>query len=274
VAFTVSATHTTSSSTTTLLTGSGAVDLSTDTGKLAATVPAIAGLVGSGNDTVDVVSDGSSAYLGSPALSSITGGTTWLKVSLPKGTSSSDTGTSSLAVLADPAQLLGLLSSVGGHVTTLGGVDLHGVPTTEYSTTVTLSELASRTGLSTGSKLGTQVSNVLRQLGSSSVPVTVWVGQDGYVRQISASLQLAKATLGSLATDLVQGVVDGSVATGTGGQATTDTTVTVGFSHYNAPVAVAVPPASQTTDAHSIVDSVKGFVSGLGHDVSSFAARF
>jgi Flp pilus assembly pilin Flp len=256
-----------------LVTGSGAVDLTTDTGKLTAAVPAVSGLVGSGNDTVNVVSDGSSTYLGSPALSSITGGNTWLKVSLPKGTSSSDADTSSLAVLANPAQLLGLLSAVGGHVSTVGSVDLHGVPTTEYSTTVTLSELVSRAGLTTGSKLGGQVSKVLQQLGSTSVPITVWVGHDGYVRQISASLRLSKATLGSLAADVVEGVVDGSVATGTGGQSTTDTTVTVGFSHYNAPVVVAVPPASQTTDLNSIVHSVQGAFSGIGHAVSSIAAR-
>ena len=273
VAFNVSATRATSTSTSTLLTGSGAVDLTTDTGKLTATIPAISGLVGSSDDTVNVVTDGSSAYLGSPALSSLTGGNTWLKVSLPKGNSSSSSDTSSLAMLADPSQLLGLLTAVGGHVTTVGNVDLHGASTTEYSTTVTLAELASRAGLSSGSRLGAQVSDVLRQLGSTSVPVKVWVGHDGYVRQISATLALSKATIGSLAGDLVDGVLQGSVPASTGGQSTTATTVTVGFSEYNAPVAVTVPPSSQTTDVNSFVHSVGGFVSGLRHDVSSIASR-
>jgi len=274
VAFTVSATRTTSSSTTTLVSGSGAVDLTTDVGRLTATVPAVAGLVGSGNDTVNVIADGSTIYLGSPAVSSLTGGSTWLKATLPKDTSSANADSSTLAVLANPSQLLGLLSTIGGQVTTVGHVDLHGTPTTEYSTTVTLSELASRTGLTTSSKLGANVSRILQQLGNTSVPITVWVGNNGHVQQLSASLALSRATLGSLATDLIDGVVHASLPTGTSGQATTATTMTVGFSHYNAPVTVTVPPASDTTDVNSIVHSVQGAITGLGHTLSGIAAKF
>ena len=272
VAFTVSATRTNSSTTTTLVNGSGAVDLTTSTAKLTATVPALSGLVGSGNDTVNVVADGSNVYLGSPALSSLTGGTTWLKASLPKDTSNADSST--LGILANPSQLLGLLSSVGDNVTTVDNVNLHGTPTTEYSTTVTLARLASHAGLTTESKLGSQVSQILQQLGNTSVPVTVWVGKDGFVRQISASLDLSRATLGSLASDLISGVVNGALPTSTSGQSTTATTVVVGFSNYNAPVNVTVPPPSQTTDMNAVVHSVQGVVSGIGHAVSNFASNF
>jgi len=273
VAFTVSATRTTASSTTTLVSGSGAVDLSTDVGRLTATVPAVAGLVGSGNDTINVIAHRSTIYLGSPAVSSLTGGSLWLKATLPKDSSSARADSSTLAVLANPSQLLGLLSTIGGQVTTVGHPDLHGTPTTEYSTTVTVSELASRAGLTASSKLGAEVSQVLQQLGNTSVPITVWVGTDGYVRQLSASLDLSRATLGSLATDLIDGVVHASLPTGTAGQATTATAVTVGFSHYNAPVAVTEPPASDTTDVNSIVHSVQGAISDLGHAVSGVAAK-
>jgi hypothetical protein len=272
VAFTLSATRTTSSSTTTLVAGSGAVDVTHHTGRLTASVPGLAGYVGSGDDTVNVITDGSSVYLGSPALSSLTGGNTWLKADLPQDASSPDL--SSLAVLSNPSQLIGLLSSVGGRVTTVGTVDLHGTPTTEYRTTVTLSELASRAGIGSGSSAGAQVAKVLQQLGSTSVPITAWVGSDGYLRQISASIDLSRATLGSVASDLIGGALSGTLPTGTSGQATTATTVTVGFDHYNAPVAVAVPPASQTSDVSSIVSSVRGMASDIGHAVSSIASRF
>ena len=272
VAFTVSATRTTASTTTTLVDGSGAVDLTSNTAKLTATVPALSGLVGSGNDTVNVVADGSNIYLGSPALSSLTGGTTWLKASLPNDTSNADSST--LAILANPSRLLGLLSSIGGDVTTVDNVNLDGTPTTEYSTTVTLSRLASHAGLTTGSKLGSQVSQVLQQLGNTSVPITVWVGKDGFVRQISASLDLSRATLGGLASDLISSVVKGAVPTSTGGQSTTATAVVVGFSHYNGPVTVTVPPASETTDVNAVVHSVQGVVSGFGNAVSSFVSKF
>ena len=272
VAFNVASTRTTSSTTTTLVDGSGAVDLTTNTANLTATVPALSGLAGSGNDTVNVVADGSNVYLGSPALSSLTGGTTWLKASLPKDISNANSST--LAVLANPSQLLGLLSSVGGNVTTVDNVNLHGTPTTEYSITVTLARLASHLGLTTGSKLGSQAFQILQQLGNTSVPVTVWVGSDGFFRQISTSLDLSRATLGSLASDLINGVVNGALPTSTSGQSTTATTVVFGFSHYNAPVTVTVPPASQTTDINAVVHSVRGVVSGIGHTVSSFASNF
>jgi hypothetical protein len=140
VAHTVSATQTTSLTATTLIDGSGAVDLTTNIAKLTATVSSLSGLVGSGNGMVNVVADGSTVYLGSPALSSLTGGSTWVKASLPKHTSNTDLRT--LAVLANPAQLLGLLSSVGGKVTTVDNVNFYGTPTTEYSTMATLAHLA------------------------------------------------------------------------------------------------------------------------------------
>jgi hypothetical protein len=274
VAFSLSATRATSSATTTLVTGSGAVDLTHRTGRLTASVPGLAGYVGSGNDTVNVVTDGSSVYLGSPAISSLTGGKSWLKADLPKDASSP--GLSSLGVLSNPSQLIGLLSSVGGQVTTVGAVDLHGTRTTEYRTTVTLSELATRAGIGTGSgsALGAQVAKVLQQLGSTSVPITAWVDSGGYLRQISASIDLARATLGSVASDLIGGALNGTLPTGTSGQATTATTVTVGFDQYNAPVNVVVPPASRTTDVSSIVTSLRGMASDIGHAVSSIAAKF
>ncbi len=269
VAFTVSATRATPSTVTTLVSGSGAVDLSKDTGRLSASVPALAGYVGSGNDTVDVVSADDAVYVASPALSSVTGSATWLKADLPKDATSGDADSSTLAVLADPSRLLGLLSSIGGQVTTVGNATVQGVPTTEYRTTVTLSELASRAGLTAGSALGAEVARILSQLGSTTVPVTAWVGDDGYVRQLSVSLQLSRLTLGGLAGDLVNGTLGGSTGSSTGGHATTATTVTVGFSGYDRPVDVTVPPASQVTDLGGIVASVRSAVADLRHAVSS-----
>ncbi len=268
VAFSLSATRSTPSTVTTLVSGSGAVDMADDTARLSASVPALAGYVGSGDDAVDVVSAGDAVYVASPALSSVTGGGAWIKADLPKDTSTGSADSSTLAVLADPSRLLGLLSSIGGQVATVGTATVQGVPTTEYRTTVTLSELASRAGLTDGSRLGADAARILSQLGSTTVPVTAWVGDDGYVRQLSVSLQLSRLTLGGLAGDLVNGTLGGSSA----GQSTTATTVTVGFSEYNRPVAVTVPPASQVTDVSGIVRSVQGAVADIRHAVSSVTA--
>ena len=134
-----------------------------------------------------------------------------------------------------------------------------------------MAELADRAGVSgKGSSLGAAVGKVLGQLGNSSIPVTAWVGTDGYVRQLSASIQLSSATLGSLAGDLVSGTLGSSTAD----RSTTATTVTVGFSNYGAPVNVAVPPASQVTDVSAIVSSVQGVLSQVRHAFSGLAAKF
>jgi len=240
---------------------------------MTATVPALSGLVGSGSDTVRVVVEGPTLYVGSPALTKVTGGSTWLKATLPSDPSSASDDAATLAMLADPSRLVGLLSSVGGSVTTVGDVQLHGTPTTEYSTTVTIAQLASRAGVGTGPGLGAQVSRVLARLGNASVPLHVWVGADGRVRQITASVKLSRVTLGGLASDLIGGAVAGALPTGSGGQATTTTSVTVGFSHYGAPVTVSVPPASEVTDVNAVVRSVTGLAEGVRHAVSALASK-
>ena len=50
--------------------------------------------------------------------------------------------------------------------------------------------------------------------------------------------------------------------------------MTVGFSHYGDPVTVAVPPASEVTDAGAIASSIKGVASAIGHAVSDIASNF
>lgn len=101
------------------------------------------------------------------------------------------------------------------------------------------------------------------------MPVTAWVGTDGYVRQLSASLDLSRVTLGGLVGDLVNTSLNGS----TSSQSTSTTDVTVGFSHYGEPVNVTVPPASQVTDASGVVSSISGIASEIGHAFSAIAAK-
>jgi hypothetical protein len=271
VAFTVAATRTgASGATTSLVSGSGSVDVAKGVGSLSATVPALAPYVGSGQDSVTVVADGTAVYVDLPVLASLTGGAGWLKATLPKD-ASSGADQATLAVLADPARLVSLLTTLGGTVTDLGTVDLAGVPTTEYRTTVTLAELAHRAGLpaaTSGTGAASAIASVLSQLGSTSVPITAWVGKDGYVRQLQASLELSRASIAGLAADALTGSASSSSAS----QATSATTVTVGFSHYGAPVAVQVPPASQVTDLGGVARSVSGAVSHLGHDLAGLVS--
>ena len=271
VAFTLQATQATAAATTTLVTGSGAVDLARGVGRMTAAVPELSGVVGSGGDSASLVTDGRAVYVGVPALAQLTG-RIWLRATLPTDAVTGGTASAILATLSDPTRLVGLLGSLGGTVTDLGPVVLDGTSATEYRTTITLAALASRASHGSSSRissLGAATARILSRLGNVSVPVTAWVGPDGRLRQLSVSLLLSRASLAGLLGD----AVSGSLGTPPATLSATSTTITVGFSHYGEPVDASVPPASEVTDLGSILSSVQGGLPRVAHDLSGLAAR-
>ena len=272
VAFTVSATQKSASSVTTLLTGSGSVDLSRDVGQMTASIPALStytsGLAGG---SVQVVSDGSNVYVQVPALSTLTGGKSWFETSMAGTGSKSGTsgGSLSLSALTDPVKALAMLGSLGAPVTKVGAVQLDGTPTTEHKTTISGAELVAElehNGHGSSPSTGAAV-KALHQLGLVSVPVTAWVGQDGYVRQVSVAIDLSHATLGGL----LGGLFSSTSATATG--AGSVLVLTVGFSRYGSPVSVTVPPPSDVTNLDGIMSSVNGGFSNIGGALGGMASK-
>ena len=275
VDFTLSATQTGAGSQSTLLTGIGSFDLARGVGEVAATVPALSSIVGGGtSDSVTLISDGTNLYLNLPALSSYLHGTTWFETSLASF-GSLNTGSSdslSLSALADPAKVLAFLGSYGGPVTKVGSVDLQGVPTTEYRTTISLASVA--THLQNGSQTSASGAvgpgaKALQQLGSTTVPVTVWIGTDGYLRQVSVTVDTSHATIGGILGDVTSSSLSGS----SNSQSHSTTTVTVGLSNYGTPVSVTVPPASEVTNLDGVVSSLRGAASKLGGALSGIVAK-
>jgi hypothetical protein len=268
-AFTVTATTSGPGTTTTLLTGSGSVDLSSGRAQMQADIPAVSSLLGGGgSDGLTLVSDGHHAYLDLPALSTFTGGKSWVEATLPGSGSGAggSAGGASISALADPARLLGVLSSLTGHVTRVGNVRLGGTETTEYRTTLTAADIASH--LAAGrlpSGRENAAGRTLQTLGLPSVPVTAWVGSDGRLRQLSASVDLSHLTLGGLS-----GILGLS---GSGSGAGSAVTVTVGLTDYGAPVSISVPPASEVTDLNGLFSSLDGGMSSLGGALSGLAHR-
>ncbi len=267
LSFEVSAIETTPSSTTTLLHGHGSADLSTGVGRLTAAIPGISSLLRSGQQgSVDVISDGTNVYLRIPGVSSLTGGKSWVETSLSDlgSLTGSSASSLSLSTLADPAQALAVLGSLGSPVTRVGTVTLDGQPVTEYRTTITTTDIAS--ALSHGSSASSAAAGAIQRLGIPAIPVTAWVGPDGRLRQLSATADLSHASLSGLL---------GSLGSSAPGHSTAGTTVTltIGLSHYGAPVSVAVPPASQVTDLNSIASSLKGIVAQLGGTLSGVASH-
>jgi hypothetical protein len=271
VAFTVSATATTPSTTSTIVTGSGAFDLAKDVGQITASVPSLSGLTGAAGTqgSLDVVSDGTNLFLNVPALSSLTGGKSWVETSATglASLAGSTAGSLPLSTLTDPSQVMDLIGALGSPVTKVGPVQLHGESTTEYRTTVSIADIASKEAQGGNSSTSSgDVAKALQQLGIPTVPVTAWVGSDGLLRQLSVSVDLSHVSLSGVLGNLASGS-SGSVAAGS------SLNLTVGLSHYGQPVSVSVPPASAVTNLNSVGSSLKGMASKLGGALSSIASH-
>ncbi len=267
VVLSVTATETTPSSTTPLLDGHGSVDLAKGIGRVTASVPGLSSLVGGGSQgSVDVISDGTNVYLKVPGVASLTGGKPWVETSLTglASLTGSPASSLSLSTLADPSQALSMLGSLGSPVTKVGTVPLDGEQTTEYRTTITMADIVSQ--LSHGSASSRAAAKAIQQLGVPSVPVTVWVGGDGLLRQLSVTVDLSHASLGGL----VGGLSPGNAGSSTEG---TKVNLTIGLSHYGEPVSVSVPSPSDVTNLNSIASSLKGMASQLGGALSGIASH-
>jgi len=269
LAFTVSGTETTSGVASAIVTGRGSFDLTKGVGQLTATVPSLSSLSGSGSqDSLDIVSDGSNLYVNVPALSSLTGGKSWVETSASGLTSlaGSTAGSLPLSFLTDPSQVLGSLGSSGSPVTKVGTVELHGESVTEYRTSISVAQIASKEAQSpTSSSAPGALGKALQDLGVPSLPVTAWVGSDGLLRQLSVSVDLSHASLSGLL---------GSLASGSAGSsARSSFDLTMGLSHYGEPVSVSVPPASEVTDLNGIGSSLKGMASKLASTLSTVASK-
>ena len=229
---TVTATGVPGTSGTATITADGTIDnahqraqLTVDLSKAAAGLPGMAGsaLGALGDDgRVEVVTDGSDAYVKVGSLGSILGATSdksWIKVSGHDGDGAA-TGTS----VADGTEVLELLGQAGD-VTTVGTETVRGVDTTHYRGTL---DVAAALGQLPADEQG-KLSDRLDQLGidpkAISFPVDVWIGQDDLVRRVQLG-------------------VDGSTLPGSPADAASGT-VTIELYDFGAPVDITVPPADQ-----------------------------
>ncbi len=175
-------------------------------------------------------------YANAPALSAfIPGGKSWVRVDLEQAAQKLGIDLSGLAATTaqSPASALDLLRA-NGSVETLGTKTVDGVSTTHYRATIDLTKAAANLG-STGQKAMDQF---LAHGGTSTVPVDVWIGDDGYVHKLT---------------------IDESTGQG-------HVSVTLDLSNYGTPVTVTAPAASDTLDATGLV----GMMGSLPHGSATF----
>ncbi len=129
----------------------------------------------------------------------------------------------------NPTQALSNLSAVSNNVSEVGTPTIGGVATTEYKAEVNLSKVAAQATARDGAKAGHAISQEEEDLGTSTIPVTVWVDSNGLVRQVSEQLPVPTASAG---------------ATNGSGKAT----VSMTFSGFGTPVQLTPPPPDQVAD--------------------------
>jgi hypothetical protein len=169
--------------------------------------------------------DGDSVvYLNAPFLSSmlpIAGGKSWFRLDLQEVGKSAGLDFDQLLGQANqnPAQVLDLLRA-SGSVDKVGTEIVNGESTTHYKATIDLATASSKLGPDAQAK----VQELIDQGAPSSIPVDVWIGDDGLVR---------KLTLDETVTH------DGQ----TGG-----VHLTLNFSDYGTDVNVTAPSSGDTLD--------------------------
>jgi hypothetical protein len=209
------------------ISGTGESDLNGPDGSLTLSLPT------GGSIQLRVMAGEMYLHLPSSLRSQIPGDKAWLSINLNElvqaklGATLSQLSSSSQT----PTQSLGYLQAVSAAgLTKVGSPSLDGVATTEYAASIDLNKVAA----TKSAAAQTAIKNLEGQLGSSTLPVKVWVDAQGRVRQLSYTVTTAGSTTAS--------------ASGTtGSQASV--TATIGFSDFGVPVNVTAPPAGETYDA-------------------------
>jgi hypothetical protein len=222
----VHATSTSGSNESETVTGSGQLDLTSNAFNLHVNAPS------GGSD--EVLETGGVLYIQVPAAqeSSVPGNKPWESIDLNQVDEAKlGKSFSQLSSLnsEDPTQALSNLSAVSDNVTAIGPATVAGVATTEYKAEVDLAKVAAQAQTREGAKAAGAITQEQQALGTSPIPVSVWIDSTGLVRQVSEQIPIPAASTGA------------SNGNGTA-------TVTMSFSGFGTPVQLAPPPAPQVAD--------------------------
>jgi hypothetical protein len=215
------------------VTGSGQTDFASRSFKMVISPPT--------GGSVTVLQAGQTEYIQVPAAerNQIPGHKPWVSIDLNR-VSQAKVG-ASLSQLSsvssdNPTQVLSELAAVSGQVTRTGTATIDGVPTTAYQAQVNLNKVAANVQAKAGPKAAQAIRAEARALGTSTLPVQVWIDANHLVRQIRYHVAVPAS---------------GSNPGGTA-------TATITFSGYGTPVSLSPPSASQTADITSQVIQQSG----------------
>lgn len=163
------------------LSGTGAFDGAQKQGQMSYTMT----LNGQDID-IDMVFDFPVFYMHfPPEIGPLPGGKTWVKMDLEKFGQQSGVDFNQLmqAGQSDPSQGLDYLRGVSD-VQAVGDEDVRGVSTTHYTGIVDLQTLGAK-----DPELKKQIDQLIERSGIESVPVEVWIDDEGFVRRMKQTLE-------------------------------------------------------------------------------------
>ncbi len=171
-------------------------------------------------------------YLNMPFLSSrLPTGQSWIRLDLEKAGKSLGVDLNQLMGQAgqNPSDVLDMLRA-SGSVQEVGTETVNGDSTTHYEATIDLAKAAGRLG----DRAQQLVQNLIAQGAPSSIPVDVWIGDDGLVRKLTLDESLS---------------AQGHSA---------DVKLDLELSDYGTTVNVTAPPADQTLDLTGLLGQFAG----------------
>ncbi len=193
----------------------------------------MAGGTGSPDDwKLDLIMDGDVVYAKVPPFASaqVPGGKSWIKGDLQTlsraGGDAVDLG--SLGG-SDPRDVLEVLKAVSGTIETVGRESQRGVDTTHYRATLDLAALMRLgAGKQAAAALG-DLDQLLEQSGLTSIPIDVWVDDDGLLRRMDLAFSMSQP-----------------------GQGEASASITLELFDYDEPVSIELPPPADVADASTL----------------------
>ena len=139
-----------------------------------------------------MIFDGLTFYMTVPALThSLPGARKWLKIDVAKlgKTAGIDLGSLMQGASQDPTQALQYLKAAAGDVTKVGTETVRGEPTTHYKATIDFDKVPAAYPADQRAAVRRSLKQIVRLSGTSSVPMEVWVGDDGLARRLAYTVR-------------------------------------------------------------------------------------
>lgn len=206
-------------------TGSGAADYDRNIAWLHLTVSG-AGTSGAPGQAIELrIVDG--VLYERPPAGSIPGAKPWIKADLSGASGTQGAGASPASLTGNPAETLQYLKGASDDVTRVGEATIRGTTTEHYRLTVDLQRAAGRIPEPKRARF----LQALKAFGSTTLPIDVWVDDQGRVRRMSFSAQMQLGAQGSARIEETLDLFD-----------------------FGVPVAVTAPPPSEVTDIAALAN--------------------